>query len=202
MTLSTPLINNLQLIGAIDQGQTISTSSMKIVPRKSWITTINRYRHQDSREKTIKFIKETVEQTIHLITEVPLVKNSYLPHLIGAKSGIQNLAYTYRSDPTFGIECGNLVSQINEYLVRLDFDWPFSLPSKHEIESPHWPQTLPSLKLPKELFDELRQELTCHSWLPNEALDASWPDLDFDPLNFGRQPPYFNLSGHSSDDEI
>ena len=200
MTLTTPLINNLQLIGAINQGETISTSSMKIVPRKSWITTINRYRYQDSRGKTIHFIKDTVNQTIHLITEVPLVKNSYLPHLIGAKNGIENLAQTYHSDPTFRIECANLVSQINDYLLRLDHDWPFSLPSKHEIESPHWPQSLPSLKLPKELFEELRHELTCQSWLPTEALDASWPD--YDPLIFGRQPPYFNLSGHSSDDEI
>lgn len=157
--LSTPLIKNLRLIRSIRPGYTISTSNRSLVRRKSWITAYTRRYHQDNRLKTIAFVKETIKEVITLITNVVSLRNSYLSHLILAKKGIRNLAQTYSDDVNIGIECSNLLGDIDEYLRKLDFDMPLILPQTG-LEEPH----------------QVKASINYHRWLPKEAFVSSWPN--------------------------
>lgn len=103
------LARRLRLLATIQPGYTLNVHKRTLVYRRGVYAKITRYSYNEDREKTIRFIEETVECAIGCITS----EVSIFPQLKDAKNGIANLRETYIDDPA-------ILTRIDKCLTRIE----------------------------------------------------------------------------------
>ena len=91
-------LDRLRLISSIRPGQTLSTSSMSIVPHRSWRTSYSRRLAGDNRVKTRDAIVEIVTTGLEIILKAK-ENQGYIELLEDTALSLQFLGQTYEGDP-------------------------------------------------------------------------------------------------------
>lgn len=104
------LINRLQLIANVQEGQTINVTSQTIGDHSSWYSSWNRWLHSESRRLTLEFILLAESQLPIYLGDPELLE--LLPKV---SQGLHYLTITYQKDP----EMISSLNRVIEYVETL-----------------------------------------------------------------------------------
>jgi hypothetical protein len=109
------ILSDLNVITSLTEGMTLSSSSMTVIPHKSWSTSIWRLYSGENRKETIKTIKDIFARALICYTMNPSEKMENA--LREALQGLETLRDTYKGDY---YSCVDITNFITETKVALD----------------------------------------------------------------------------------
>ena len=124
------VIQDLTFLSKIQPGDKISLNSRTYIPKNSWFSSFYRYLHDDSRTKTLDFLRSLHTRCMELVLSLSHSDLSSLhTHISNASLGISNLKHTYKYDPSTLNSLdeiislfSNLTSSIHSRLFRFNSD--------------------------------------------------------------------------------
>jgi len=110
------IIDGLELIGRLQPGTTISTSTKKIVNHETWSGAFSRLWNRDDRHKTVEFIESVIQALGDEVEKKPYSINIYRLKIHRALSGLEHLEKTYKDDKAMLVKIKSIIDVLNNLI--------------------------------------------------------------------------------------